>query len=148
MEELRHYGITDQLMTHEEIRDVLYELAEFSRETYQRAVESAVPLSDEVLRRAVGRILGNIVVRELAPFLALAKDGMPSAGRRSRRPLSEYDAHNLAAALGAYALGIPLPDGLRRQLEGAVARPSTCSPKCHGKNAPASGRPWMPRAGP
>ncbi|WP_137022884.1 lonely Cys domain-containing protein, partial [Streptomyces albus] len=120
LEELRHYGITDQLMTHEEIRDVLYELAEFSRETYQRAVESAVPLSDEVLRRAVGRILGNIVVRELAPFLALAKDGMPSAGRRSRRPLSEYDAHNLAAALGAYALGIPLPDGLRRQLEGAV----------------------------
>ncbi|MFE2397658.1 lonely Cys domain-containing protein, partial [Streptomyces sp. NPDC059425] len=108
--ELRHFGYTGQFMTPEEIQRAVTELSALSRAAYERALGSRAPLPDDVLRESVRRITDNPVVQGVAGFLVVAaRAGIPQAGGPTRRPLTEWDGRAVALALGAYALGRPLP---------------------------------------
>lgn len=108
--ELRHFGYTGQFMTPEEIQRAVTELSTLSRAAYERALGSRAPLPDDVLRESVRRITDNPVVQGVAGFLVVAaRAGIPQAGGPTRRPLTEWDGRAVALALGAYALGRPLP---------------------------------------
>ncbi|MGN5635732.1 lonely Cys domain-containing protein, partial [Streptomyces sp. AC154] len=122
--ELRHFAYNGQLMTPEDIRRAVAELSRLSREAYLRARKYAAPLPEDVLRESIGRIVENPVVRGLAVFVQMAlMAGLPRpGGGGARRLMSIEDSQRTARALGAYALGTPLPadDPVHRALRAAV----------------------------
>lgn len=121
--ELRHFGYDGPLMTSEDIRRAVAELSRLSREAYLRAQTYAAPLPEDVLRESIGRIVENPVVRGLAAFVQMALlAGLPRAGGGANRLMSVEDSQRTARALGAYALGTPLPadDPVHRALRAAV----------------------------
>ena len=119
--ELRHFAYDGQLMTPEEIRRAVAELSQLSREAYERAEVFAAPLPEDVLREAIVRILDDPAVRGLAVFVQMVlMAGVPQADAGPRRLMSVGDSQKVARALGAYALGTPLPDGLHQVLRTAV----------------------------
>ncbi|WP_344285734.1 toxin glutamine deamidase domain-containing protein, partial [Streptomyces hebeiensis] len=119
--ELRHFAYDSLLLTPEEIRRAVAELSRLSREAYQRALAHRAPLPEDVLRESLARILDNPVVQGLEPFVSMAlMQGLPKAGGGVRRLMSMGDSQRVAHALGAYALGTPLPDSARQALRAAV----------------------------
>uniref|UniRef100_UPI0018FEB7DC hypothetical protein n=1 Tax=Streptomyces sp. NRRL F-5135 TaxID=1463858 RepID=UPI0018FEB7DC len=120
--ELRHFAYDDVLLTPEEIRRAVAELSRLSREAYQRAQRFPAPLPEDVLRESIVRILDNKVVRGLAAFVQMVLlAGLPqAAGGVPRRLMSVGDSQRVAGALGAYALGTPLPDSVHQALRTAV----------------------------
>lgn len=70
--ELRHFAYDgEQLMTPEQIRQAVAELAELSREAYRRALAQRAPLPDDVLTESLNRILDNEAVRGLTHFVQM-----------------------------------------------------------------------------
>ncbi|WP_280888830.1 lonely Cys domain-containing protein [Streptomyces sp. LBL] len=119
--ELRHFAYDSQLMTPEDIRRAVAELSKLSREVYQRALTYRAPLADDVLNESIVRILDNPVVRGLAHFVHLAlMAGLPQAEGEPWKLMSTGDSQRIARALGAYALGTPLPDPVHQALRTAV----------------------------
>ncbi|WP_435195453.1 toxin glutamine deamidase domain-containing protein, partial [Streptomyces sp. NRRL F-5630] len=120
--ELRHFAYDDVLLTPQEIRRAVAELSQLSREAYQRAQRFPAPLPEDVLRESIVRILDNKVVQGLAAFVQMVLlAGLPqAAGGVPRRLMSMGDSQRLASALGAYALGTPLPDSVHQALRTAV----------------------------
>ncbi|MBD2827322.1 hypothetical protein ID875_00545 [Streptomyces globisporus] len=122
--ELRHFAYDgEQLMTPEQIRRAVAELSELSREAYRRALAQRAPLPDDVLAESLNRILDNEAVRALAPFVQMVlMAGLPQLSGPTRRLMTVGESQRIAHALGAYALGAPLPADhpLHRALRAAV----------------------------
>ncbi|WP_239142477.1 lonely Cys domain-containing protein [Streptomyces sp. SID8016] len=122
--ELRHFAYDgEQLMTPEQIRRAVAELSELSREAYRRALAQRAPLPDDVLAESLNRILDNEAVRALAPFVQMVlMAGLPQLSGPTRRLMTVGESQRIAHALGAYALGAPLPADhpLHRALRTAV----------------------------
>ncbi|WP_307825443.1 lonely Cys domain-containing protein, partial [Streptomyces sp. MBT55] len=122
--ELRHFAYDgEQLMTPEQIRQAVAELAELSREAYRRALAQRAPLPDDVLAESLNRILDNEAVRGLAHFVQMVlMAGLPQPSGSPRRLMSVGESQRISRALGEYALGTPLPADhpLHRALRTAV----------------------------
>ncbi|WP_037805177.1 toxin glutamine deamidase domain-containing protein, partial [Streptomyces sp. NRRL F-5135] len=120
--ELRHFTYADDpFMTREDIRRAVAELSKLSREAYQRALTYRAPLPDDVLLESIRRILNNPAVRGFTGFVHMVlMAGLPKVGGGSHRLMSVRDSQEAARALGAYALGTPLPDSVHRALRSAV----------------------------
>ncbi|WP_308370024.1 lonely Cys domain-containing protein [Streptomyces sp. McG3] len=122
--ELRHFAYEgEQLMTPEQIRQAVAELAELSREAYRRALAQRAPLPDDVLTESLNRILDNEAVRGLAHFVQMVlMAGLPQPSGSPRRLMPVGESQRISRALGEYALGTPLPADhpLHRALRTAV----------------------------
>ncbi|MEK8171905.1 hypothetical protein NKH77_28775 [Streptomyces sp. M19] len=63
LEELRAYGLGSVMQSEERLDQFDADLAELNDRLYERAARYAVPLSPQVLRRSIRRILNDPVVR-------------------------------------------------------------------------------------
>lgn len=115
LDELRHFGITGQLSSPQEIRQAADELSTVLRRVYARAQQE--PLSPEALRASIECIVGHPLVQAFAPFLELAtRSLLPQAVGRPRQRLTPYESQPLAEAVGAFALGSALRPAVHKRL--------------------------------
>ncbi|MFE5766404.1 lonely Cys domain-containing protein, partial [Streptomyces sp. NPDC056492] len=107
----------------EELRQVVAQLISESARTYARAVRHAEQPSDDVLRAMVRGVLGHPLVRAFAPLLDHAAALPEPQAEGVQEPLlAEHDALRLAEAIGAVALGEPLPPAVAGELTGLLDR--------------------------
>ncbi|NUQ97860.1 MAG: lonely Cys domain-containing protein [Streptomyces sp.] len=119
--EFRHFGLSGQLMSDEEIAQAVEELSALARASYDRSLKFSRPLSGAQLRDLVQRVTEHPVVRAFAPFLEVAsRYDMPMSEGDTRTPLTTFKALSIAQMLGRFALGKPVTADSYRELRELV----------------------------